>query len=481
MTSVEQHRERLTRNTAYLTAAFVVQKVLSSVYYFVYANLVGPAAAGAYLYAFSIASLASILIDLGLSPILIREVAKNPSAAPRYLRAVLRLKLVTAVITIGVVALMSLVVVRSPLQGQLLTFAVAFVVLESLSLTAYGVLRGLQRLRPEAIGTTLAQLVPLGVGGLGLWLFGQPLWLGIALVASGLTNAWFALRAVRRIIGPTVPASDRSFPWSARTIMPFAISGVLQRIYAYVDVILVGLLASTVAVGLYSAAFRVAYALQFLPIAFNTSLYPALSRAAHEASETLQVLAERAWRVLLTLALPLSVLLIVQAGPLLATLFPAYRDAQSALQVSLASLPPLFVNFLLSSLLNATNRQARQTLILASVVIVNMVVNLVLIPPLAQLGASIAALSATTTYTGLGLWATRPHLRLTAATARFMVRLVAASAIAAASGWLLSRATHVLISLALSTLIGGVAIVLCRVYRIAELRLLLQPFRRRPS
>lgn len=479
MTSVEQHRERLTRNTAYLTAAFVVQKVLSSAYYFIYANLAGPAAAGAFLYAFSIASLASIVIDVGLSPILIREIAKNPSAAPRYLRAVLRLKFWTALITAGVVALIGFAIIRSPLQGQLLVFSLAFVILESLSLTAYGVLRGLQRLRPEAIGTTVAQVVPLVVGGLGLWLFGQPLWLGIALVASGVTNAWFALRAVRRIIGPAAPDGERTFPWPARTIAPFAISGVLQRLYAYIDVVLVGLLASTVSVGLYSAAFRIAYALQFLPIAFNTSLYPALSRAAHESTETLRSLTERAWRVLLTLAVPLAAILIVQAGPLLATLFPAYRDARLALQISLASLPALFVNFLLSSLLNATNRQTRQTLILGAVVVVNVVINLWLIPPLAQLGASIAALSATTTYTILGVWATRPHLRFTAATAWFMLRLAAASAAAAAVGWLLSRSTHVLVSLTASTLIGCAAIVVCRVYRLNDLRLLLQPFRRK--
>lgn len=478
---LDDHRDRLTRNTAYLTAAFVVQKVLSSGYYLIYANLAGPATVGAFLFAVSLASLVGIVIDLGLSPILIREVAKDPAAAPRLLRATFRFKLVTALACLVVLAAIAPLVTTTPLQRELLVFTALFTVIESFSLSAYGVLRGLQELKPEAIGTTLAQLTPLVIGATGLAVTQDPRWLGIALVAAGLTNVAYAVTALRRRLGPQWLGAPGPLPWSASTIAPFAVSGVLQRVYASVDVVLVGVLASAVAVGLYSTAFRFAYALQFLPLALNTGLYPALSRAAREATGSLEVLTERAFRVLLALALPLSIVLIVHARALLAALFPAYVDATLALQISLASLPPLFVNFLLSSLLNATDRQARQTSVLAAVVVVNVALNLLLIPRLAQVGASIAAVAATTVYTLAGARAAGRALQLHRGTLTFALRLAAAAVVAGLAGWVVGQVVHVFVSLTVSTLVAAGGVIAFGAYRLADLRPLLTAFRRRTA
>lgn len=479
MPSLDEHRERLTRNTAYLTAAFVVQKVVSSLYFLLYANLVGPSVAGAYLFAFSFASLFSILADVGLSPLIIRDVARQPSQAAGLFRSAVRLKLWTTLGAGAVIAVIAPRFIEPGLRLQLLVFTTAFILLESFSLTAYGVLRGLQRLRFEAVGSTIAQLVPLALGGGGLLLTRQPIWLGIGLVAGSLINLLYAMVQLRRALGPSPRPAEPGLAWAGRTIAPFFLSGVLARLYAYLDVVLVGVLASDRVVGLYATAYRLTYSLQFLPQAFNTSLYPALSQAFQEARLTLTTLVERSLRLLMTLSLPLAVLLALHARPILSAFFPDFTDASLAVQLSVASLPFLFVNFLLSSLLNATNQQTRLTWILAAVVAVNVLLNLWLIPRLAQVGASLAALVATACFTLLSLLPLAPYVRLTRASGWFACRLLVAVGLTALLSLALVRELPIIVVLLVDGWVFIGLNLLLKTWTFTEFRSVLRVFRLR--
>jgi O-antigen/teichoic acid export membrane protein len=61
------------------------------------------------------------------------------------------------------------------------------------------------------------------------------------------------------------------------------------------------------------------------------------------------------------------------------------------LQILIASLPFLFINFALSYFLNATDRQRTNTFNLGLVMILNVVLNVLLIPQWSTLGASLAS------------------------------------------------------------------------------------------
>ncbi len=481
MATLDSHRERLTRNTAYLTAAFVGQKLLTSVYYFVFANLLGPDLTGSYLFIVAFANLFGILTDVGISPILIREVARRPERARELFRATLRFKLVTGLLTLGALALTTPLFIHTALRRELLVFAAAYVVLESLSLTAYGIFRGLQRLRVEAIGSTIAQAVPLVIGSLGLWLTRNPIWLGISLLASSLTNVLYSTGRLRTVLQGLPSANSPRLPWNWKTISPFFVSGILQRIYGYVDIFLMGILVSGQSVGFYGTAYRITYATQFLPIAFNTSLYPALSQAFHESKEVLQQLAERSLRVLLVLGLPVAVIIAVHARPLLEFLFPDYVGATLALQLSVASVPMLFTNFLFSSLLNATNRQTRNTMALGVVAGLSLGLNLILIPIWQHVGASLAALIATSVLAIVSGWFARDALRWTRQTSLFVIRLMMASIVTALIGFVLQRQLQVVLSAAIAGLTFVVLIVSTRAFTLTDLRSVVSVFRRRPS
>src|SRR3989338_369761 len=92
---------KVAKNTSYLIAAFVGQKVLSFVYITVVARSVGVEGAGRYFVAVSFTTIFSVFVDLGLSSVLVREIAKVPERMRQFLSNVLGIKVALAVLTVA--------------------------------------------------------------------------------------------------------------------------------------------------------------------------------------------------------------------------------------------------------------------------------------------------------------------------------------------------------------------------------------------
>jgi len=75
----------LTQNTTYYTAALVFQKILAFVYFAFLARGLGVEDLGKYAFAFSFTTLFSVFVDVGMSSVLTREIAKDRSRAKEVL------------------------------------------------------------------------------------------------------------------------------------------------------------------------------------------------------------------------------------------------------------------------------------------------------------------------------------------------------------------------------------------------------------
>ena len=102
---VSVNPQKIAKNTTFYTSSLVIQKVLAFIYFWFISNNLFPDHLGKYVFALSFTTLFSILIDLGLSPILTREAAKSDEQANKYLKNILGLKIPLAIITLGLVIL----------------------------------------------------------------------------------------------------------------------------------------------------------------------------------------------------------------------------------------------------------------------------------------------------------------------------------------------------------------------------------------
>src|SRR3989338_3907847 len=83
----------IAKNTSYFTLALVLQKIISFTYFTLIARALGPEDLGKYYFAISFASVFSILIDIGLTNVLTREIAREKNKANIYLGSVMAVQL----------------------------------------------------------------------------------------------------------------------------------------------------------------------------------------------------------------------------------------------------------------------------------------------------------------------------------------------------------------------------------------------------
>ncbi len=394
----------LARNTSYFTLALVAQKVISFLYFTFLARTLGPVNMGKYQVALSLTTIFSVLLDLGLASVLTREVARDKSRAEYLVRLVFGFKVLASLVVVGLVILSARAAGYPSLTLELVAIASVVMVLDSFTLSAYSTIRGFQNLFWESLGTVLMQAAIAVVGLSVSWFTHDVRAFMLALLSGVVLNTVFALRqlhvkftlSLRPLLAWTGWRTLFALAW------PFALAAGLTRIYGYLDQIMLSLLSGDAAVGVYSVAYKVTFAFQFIPTAFSASLYPAFSAYFVGDRASLRTLFSRAVAYLALIGVPVSWCIAVLAPAMVRSLYPAYSGAIVPLQILILGLPFLFVSFPVGALLPACNRQTRNTVNIALVTLSNVVLNWFLIPRFGPVGAAVASLVSTVLLLALG-------------------------------------------------------------------------------
>ena len=175
-----------------------------------------------------------------------------------------------------------------------------------------------------------------------------------------------------------------------RSTFLLGVDTVLAMALFRVDAIMLGALDDDAAVAAYAVAYRLMETVLFVTWAVSRSLFPAMARAG--GGPALLRVGENAVSVAGALLVPYGVLLLVDGGDLLGLLFGAEYGGDSVVALQLLAFAPLaFAVAYYSSYLLLVQRRNRAILLstLAAVAL-NVVLNLVLIPPLGARGAAAA-------------------------------------------------------------------------------------------
>lgn len=387
-------KKSVAQNASLLTGAYILQKIFAFVYFTLVARFIGPEDVGKYIFAVSLTTLLAIFIDLGLTPVMIRELAKNNEQTKEYSRVILTSKIILGAL-IYIIALMVVRLLhKDPMTITMVSITGIAMVLDSFSLTLWGILRAHHNLFHEALSTIGNQVIITIAGLLGLYMHFPLHILALALTFGSAFSFVYALIITRN--GGFVsfkPYLDfKKIINKLRESWAFALAGIFTRIYSYLDQVLLSLMVSNIALGWYSVAYKIAFAFQFLPSAFAAAIYPAMSAAKKNDPIGFQRLFEKSMYFLALMAIPLAVGIFVIA-PEAIRIFYGDRFIQSVipLRILILSLPAVFLSFPVGSVLNSSDKQHINTINLGVTMLINVGLNFILIPKFEYIGASIAA------------------------------------------------------------------------------------------
>jgi len=277
---------------------------------------------------------------------------------------------------------------------------------DSFTTTFFAVARGFHNLIFESLSAILFQLIVLGLGLTAIYSGLNLLWVMGALVSGSIFNFCYSFAIVKHKIKiKIIPSWDKKLIKAVASLtVPFGIFALFQRFYMHLDTVLLSILAGDKYVGFYQIAFKIVFALQFLPMAFIASLYPAMSNYWLNNRSQLSITFERAISYLMIISLPISAGVVALADKIILIFKTNYMSAVLPMQIIILSLLFIFINFPVGSLLNACDRQKQNTLNMVIAAILSVALNLILIPRFQALGASITVLVTNALMTFLGFY-----------------------------------------------------------------------------
>lgn len=385
------NERKLASNALIYSTSLALQKVLSFIYFIILARGLGVIDQGRFTFALSFTSIFAMFLDVGLTQVLIREVAKHPKDSSKFLGNIIALKFFVSFLVYGAVITIINLLGYPEITKNLVYISGLVMLTDSFALSVYGAIRGRQNLLFESIGTVLNQLIVLLVGGaLIIGGFSPVVVMTVYLLGSLFNFLWstanlrkkFGIRIVPELHWPTILVL-LSMAW------PFALAGIFNRFFSSIDVVLLSRLSGDWAVGIYSVAFKIAFALQFVPLAFSAVIYPAFANYQAHKPEKLGELFEKSMYWLMFLALPLSFGLIAISDKIIGPVFGQdYVASIAPLNILMLSLIFVFLCFPIGALLNACGRQKRNTMQLGLVALFSFLANIILIPLFGYLGSA---------------------------------------------------------------------------------------------
>jgi O-antigen/teichoic acid export membrane protein len=351
---------------------------------------------GRFRYALALTTIVETIMDLGLSQVTVRTVARDKASADRLFPQVLGLKIMWVAIGLALLAIVTPILRTDPVVIKLCYALGISSAVRSYLLTARGLLQGLQRFDLEALAVVSDRVLLLVTGAAALWagygLFG----LALAFIGSRLVMLGAMQILLRRVVTDVRPAFDRQM-WRdiQAAAWPLGFFMIALNTYTYIDTVILGLMRTDTEIGWYAASYSVYEGLTYAPSILAAVLTPRLSYLFNHDREAHRALLTRAVLVSLGLGVVLGGGAVLAAAPIITLLFGArYAPAAVPLQILAGGALFVFATWILHAAAISTNLDRRLLLTTIVGLSANVLLNIALIPRYGINGAAWATVLA---------------------------------------------------------------------------------------
>ena len=409
---------RAVSNSVFILAARTLSRVISLVVVIVLANALGASRYGQYQTLLVYSGFVAVVGDLGFQSLYTREAARSRAHLGDYLGTLMLFRVALAIASAIVLAIALAAGTRGDLTsliipGSALLISTAYASLLRNTFYAVG------RAEFDAVAIVVETLIQAGLiilgsrvhAGVAYYLLAYAASYSFTIVYSLVVIPVFRLGRIK--LGFDVSLIRSWLPLA----FPFALTFLLTNAYFRAGFIILQQFRSFAEVGWYTLAYKPFEALQFVPLAIQTVVYPLLGVYFVSDPARLKVTYERFFKVLVLLGWPLTVGTFVLVHPINAIFNRSgqFAESEPALRILAFGIVFLFANSAFYAMLNANNRQGLNAWATALAAVLAVALNLVAIPFFGYLGAAVVTVVVEASLCAAGWWFVqlhRPELRL---------------------------------------------------------------------
>lgn len=384
--------QRIARNTSIFFISQIISYVLTFFYTVYIARFLGADGYGILAFALAFSGIFSILADLGLNTLTVRELSKYKNLTKKYIGNVLAIKLILACLSFGLIIL-SINLMRYPQDIITVVYFVSLsVIITSIFGIFYSVFQAYEKMEYQSVGQILSNISMFFGVLIGIY-YGFNV-IGFSIIYS-ITSLIVMLYCIIICIWKFTRFKieyDKHF-WKSNFVeaLPFGLTGISVMLYTYIDSVLLSIIKGNEVVGWYNAAYRLVLFLVFIPITINTTIFPVMSKFHLTSQDFLKLMNEKYFKFMIIIGIPIGTTTTLLADKIIILIFgTGYTQSITALQILIWTLVFTFGGASFVRLLEATQRQLVLSKITGISVILNLLLNLILIPKFSLIGACIA-------------------------------------------------------------------------------------------
>lgn len=380
------------QNTAWRATGELVGKVATLVVYAMLAREGGESEVGVLVLALALCQITTMPVDVGIDRVMVREIVTSPSTYPDRFAEVLGVKAVlslpSAIVTVAISfaydeivrVSIAILLVAFLLESLMRTLHSAFVAFERSDLLARCIV--LQRLAAAALGVA-AIVAGYGVIGVAVaYLIG---------VVIGL--AWSVVLLRRHIGAPHWRPRLDNWRQRARVSLPFATQDIFTVLLFKLDAVVLSILTTEAIVGRYGSAYRLLEATFFITVSLGSAFTPMFTYLQPDSTPRVSVAFGSSVKLALVLLAPIAVTFGCLPEPICRLFFgPEFEGAAAPLRILAPVVLILGAVSLASAVVVSRNRPQGIVRASGAMVVLNLALNVALIPLWEASGAAVAML-----------------------------------------------------------------------------------------
>ncbi len=379
-------------NTSWMFAEQLLRMIAGLLVGIWVARYLGPEQFGVFSYAIAFASLFSSIAKLGLDGIVVRDLVREPEQRDRYLGTAFWLKLGGALIMLGAVALAMQLTSSDHLTNLYILIIASGAIFQSFEVVDFyfqsKVLSKFVSIckMTQLLLSSLLKLYFIFTGA-------DLIWFVLVTLVDQLSLALSLYLAYRH---QKLCSFYRHFDMkTAKQLLkdswPLIFSGLVIMIYMRIDQIMIKEMLGEREVGLYSAAVRLSEVWYFIPAIITTSLFPSIINAKKISEKLYYTRLQRLYTLMAWLAIAIALPMTFLSDWLVALLYgAAYSEAGKVLMINIWAGVFVFIGVASSKWFVSEGLQKYLTINTVVGAIMNILLNLFLIPKYGVYGAAIA-------------------------------------------------------------------------------------------
>ncbi len=433
--------KRIAKNTVILILLRVGVPLFSVLLMLVLARKLGTEGIGRYVLAYSLLELFNTIGPLGLYAVITREGSRNRPILEKMLANAMTMGAVVSVLLIIVMVFIGKVLGYDAQTQQVLVILSMAILPCTLGNFFEGASIAVEKMNFIAYSTFVEYAIKIGIGvGLLFLGYGLEAVMIVAVLgrfASAILNAFLLRSENIRVRFGFDPEMIRML---LKLCPAFLFIGIFATLYWRIDILMLSWMRPLEDVGLYGAAYRLFNFAIMIPASLSLALYPQMTRLIQQDQEQLVRLGRIALRYLFALTLPIAVGLTFIGQDALIMLFGKdFQFASITVAVLAWALIPYGVVRYNAYLLFAADRQNVDLIINIIMAVLNILMNLMLIPRYGHLGAAIATLFSIVIYSIFQGFYIRKKLRHVVPKLTIPVSVIISSVVLSVVLWLVMK------------------------------------------